>query len=405
MSFQQARPASPNSQRIRSLADMLNGLQGTINDVSARRTAQQSSLECQVKGLEERLSRMQVAEETKFKLAQEQIGKLIEGVETERLGREILEERRAKEVKLLESSFQLDLNGIRSARRDGEAELDRAMNEFAHGVREEVGREAAARGEALEDHLSTVGGEVRRLFEAVENEKESRIEKGGKLEEAIEDELSKVRESLDEERRIREHQEGTTMKNLQELCLTITAELNAEREERQRVEDQLLHLLEETCNRVEAMFAPLVSEYPGLSLQMEREAIRDVSRGRARNAMQQQKQHNLMSSVQGGASGIAPQDSRQIAAPPPSSGPTQPFGYPGTGRADHYTAVGQQSAQGGAPAAGAVQLQQQEGGYFQPSPSGGYSVSVTAQVRSPGQAQVRPPPGDSRQAPHLGGGY
>ena len=55
--------------------------------------------------LEEKISRQAISEETKFKLLKDQITKLQEGLATERIAREILDERKQKEAKLVENNI------------------------------------------------------------------------------------------------------------------------------------------------------------------------------------------------------------------------------------------------------------------------------------------------------------
>ena len=70
--------------------------------------------------LEEKISRQAISEETKFKLLKDQITKLQEGLATERIAREILDERKQKEAKLVENNIQLDLNVEKQTRKEAE---------------------------------------------------------------------------------------------------------------------------------------------------------------------------------------------------------------------------------------------------------------------------------------------
>merc|ERR1711881_778648 len=88
-----------------------------------------------------KLSRNQMAEETKFKLLKDQITKLQEGLATERIAREILDERKAKELKLVENNVQLDLNVEKQNRKDNETKIQKHIDEKVFALRLDLAKE------------------------------------------------------------------------------------------------------------------------------------------------------------------------------------------------------------------------------------------------------------------------
>ncbi len=138
------RDLSPSKHRIKALSEKLNSMQVGLEHEKAART---HSLEARLKALDEKVQRtcnkkkniieffhfywllntnknnnLALAEETKFKLLKDQVSKLHDALSNERTARELLDERKTKELKLLESSVTLDLNVERQGRKDRYAE-------------------------------------------------------------------------------------------------------------------------------------------------------------------------------------------------------------------------------------------------------------------------------------------
>merc|ERR1719169_306694 len=103
------------------------------------------SLEYKIRLLDEKLARAQVADETKFKLMADQLRQWGESLQTERIAREMLSERKTKEAKLLESQVKMDLTVLQQARRDEELRKSQEIDERIDQMRVELRKEALAR--------------------------------------------------------------------------------------------------------------------------------------------------------------------------------------------------------------------------------------------------------------------
>merc|ERR1712230_332215 len=94
---------SPNRIRVRQLSDKLCQLQDELDNV---KQARGEAVELKLKVLDDKLIRAQVSEEEKMKPLHDNVATLTEGLYAERLAREVMDERKTKEIflKLLEET-------------------------------------------------------------------------------------------------------------------------------------------------------------------------------------------------------------------------------------------------------------------------------------------------------------
>merc|ERR1712205_29761 len=112
--------ASPNKVRVRQLSDRLGVLR---DELEGEKQARNDAVELKLRVLDDKLLRAQISEEDKLKPLHEQITKLQEGLAAERLSREVMDERKTKEIKSVESSISLDLTVEKRARKDLESKI------------------------------------------------------------------------------------------------------------------------------------------------------------------------------------------------------------------------------------------------------------------------------------------
>merc|ERR1711934_811571 len=112
--------ASPNKLRVRQLSDRLGVLQ---EELEGEKQARNDAVELKLRVLDDKLLRAQISEEDKLKPLHEQITKLQEELAAERLSREVMDERRSKDIKSVEQSCQLDLTVEKRGRKDLESKI------------------------------------------------------------------------------------------------------------------------------------------------------------------------------------------------------------------------------------------------------------------------------------------
>merc|ERR1712166_696230 len=104
-----------NQLRVQQLSNKLTSLQ---DELEQEKQARNDAVELKLKVLDDKLLRAQVSEEDKLRPLHEQITSLQQELAAERLSREVMDERKTKEIKAVESSISLDLTVEKRARKD-----------------------------------------------------------------------------------------------------------------------------------------------------------------------------------------------------------------------------------------------------------------------------------------------
>merc|ERR550514_2691619 len=87
--------------------------------------------------IDQRVSTALQAEEGKLRMLSDELQKLLEGLAAMRVAQEIQDERRGKELKMLESNLALDLSAAREARQDAEGRAEQLCEQQIMELREE----------------------------------------------------------------------------------------------------------------------------------------------------------------------------------------------------------------------------------------------------------------------------
>ncbi len=83
--------------------------------------------------------------------------------------RELIDEKKAKEIKLIENNLQIDLNVEKQHRREAEAKLTKLLDErLLYTLRLDLAKEKKVREEAQEGTQGMFGEQMRRLQERME---------------------------------------------------------------------------------------------------------------------------------------------------------------------------------------------------------------------------------------------
>jgi len=216
--------------------------------------------------LDQRVTHATQAEESKLRMLGDQTQRLTEGLEAMKVAREIHEERRVKEVRMVENSLQLDLQSARQARKEIESRAEELAVARLAELAEELRRERLSHETVQEEYTREISEEVRRLNGIVEDQHNSRVEYGERIVASLEGEFQKVQETVQDEERRRLEAEGTMLRMVEDMCSGMRGEIQQERSEREAVQGKLLGLLEDTCNRIETSFSPGRGPMPGFTM-------------------------------------------------------------------------------------------------------------------------------------------
>ena len=140
--------------RIEQLAGRLSALHVEAEKEGADR---RSAIESRLKTLDERLTRSQLAEDTKQRQLQDQLAHVQEQLASERASRELLDERKSKELQLAESNAALELAEERQARAELEERLGREVDERFLQAAPQDRHNSPSKTRAADRHENRVG--------------------------------------------------------------------------------------------------------------------------------------------------------------------------------------------------------------------------------------------------------
>lgn len=92
------------------------------------------------------------------------------------MSRDLLDERKSKEVKLCENNIQIELNVERQNRRESEAKITKMIDERLYGLKLDLAKEKKIREEAEDRYYRTFGEQINRLSDEIELENKLREE-------------------------------------------------------------------------------------------------------------------------------------------------------------------------------------------------------------------------------------
>lgn len=239
---------SPSKVRIKQLTERLLGLQSGLE---GDRQAKFEAFNSRFKSIETRLDTAGVNSDNKYKLLRDQLNRVAEGLGQERHMRETLDERKAKELKLVENNLRIDLNLLKQARKDTEGKVLKILDEKLYSIKVELLKEKKLREEFETAQEQQLEETLERLLNFSDTEAVAREESCGRLSEALDEETGKLEQEIELEKKVREETGSTMMQMLKDMQDRLLAEVRTEREERVSTEATLLKLLEDTCVRVE----------------------------------------------------------------------------------------------------------------------------------------------------------
>eukprot|EP00929_Paragymnodinium_shiwhaense_P016376 TRINITY_DN124690_c0_g1_i1.p1 TRINITY_DN124690_c0_g1~~TRINITY_DN124690_c0_g1_i1.p1 ORF type:complete len:291 (+),score=93.99 TRINITY_DN124690_c0_g1_i1:72-944(+) len=213
-----------------------------------------AEMEQMVGAIDQRVTHVAQAEDARVRMLADQAQRLHEGLQAMRVAREIHEERRSKEVRMIESNVMLDLNNARQARADIEQRSEVIAQQRVEEHRQELLRQRQQHQEGVDNFTRELGDELRRISAILDEQRASRLEYGERIAQSLEVEFQKVNEAVLAEQGLRYEAEGTMLRMVEDVCSRLRGEISQERLEREAVQAKLLGLLEDTCNRIECSF-------------------------------------------------------------------------------------------------------------------------------------------------------
>jgi len=216
-----------------------------------------SEMEKRVALLEQRIGQITEGEGSRIQTLCEQAKRLQEGLHALRVSEEIQDERRQKELKVVESSMLSDLQKAASERQQAEQKHEESISSRLDECRVELLKEQSQRETVHDDCGREVGEEVQRLQALLEKQTALRLEYGEQIVAHLEAEFRKVQDAIVSEQQLRFEAEGMMLRMVEDVCGRLQAEIQQERSQREAVQNKLLSLLEDTCSQIENSFSHL----------------------------------------------------------------------------------------------------------------------------------------------------
>mmetsp|Transcript_21702 Transcript_21702/g.39612 ORF Transcript_21702/g.39612 Transcript_21702/m.39612 type:complete len:251 (-) Transcript_21702:1719-2471(-) len=239
---------SPSKVRIKQLTDRLLGLQSGLE---GERQAKFEAFNARFKSIETRLDTSGVNSDNKYKLLRDQLNRVSEGLTQERHMRETLDERKGKELKLVENNLRIDLNLLKQARKDTEGKVLKVLDEKLYAIKVDLLKEKKLREEFESAQEQQLEETLERLLTFSDSEAVAREDSCSRISEVLVEETGKLENQLELDKKVREESISTMMQMLKDMQDRLLTEVKTEREERISTEATLLKLLEDTCVRVE----------------------------------------------------------------------------------------------------------------------------------------------------------
>ncbi|CAD8067546.1 unnamed protein product [Paramecium primaurelia] len=243
------RALSPSRAKISQLSEKLSNLQHQVDEDQAFK---KETFENRVKLLEDKATKQSQADDSKFKLLREQLQKIEEGAQNEKIIRETGDEKlRSKDLKLLEGFLGKELQNEKINRKDYEVKIIKNTDEKVYSLKLDLARQKKYREETEEKNSQEIGDRVLQLQEEVEEERRQREEQNQNTIKKLGDSILKLQEILTNEKKQRESAQGQMFRMLDEMNNYLNHELQNEKNEREATEESLINLIDQTCNRVE----------------------------------------------------------------------------------------------------------------------------------------------------------
>lgn len=241
-------PESKNKTRLKELTGKVSAFQANVTET---REQQKDSLEMRLDLLDEKVARSLMAETTKFNLLKEQIDRIQEALSAERAAREVLDERKTKELRLFETNINIELNNERNIRTESENMMFDDINNSCDDLANHMVTNSQDHANKMADFRNAFLGRTKALIDKIDaecTERESRIRD---ITSKLDTEFSSLTRKTVDLRRTREESGKTLKREILQISTDIAAEIDAERAERESVEETLLVMLEETCRKVD----------------------------------------------------------------------------------------------------------------------------------------------------------
>lgn len=251
----QRRPRSGYNERVspgRYKISQLSEKQNNLDTLEDNKNSKRHAFENRQKELDDRIRKSHQNDEATFKLFKEQILKLQEALSSQKVARELLDDKKAAELKMLDTNINLDINVERQERKEAESEINKMFEDKMGRQRLEMNQENKNREIVESNTTSTLTDQISIIQGELFAERKNREETYDKIIKKLGNDVLRVNDVLNNEKKTREESHSGLLKMLEEMHSGLHYQINTEKRQRDETQDFLLRLLEETTARVES---------------------------------------------------------------------------------------------------------------------------------------------------------
>ena len=189
----------------------------------------------------------------KFKLIKENIKALSNYFEEEKLKEEHRLEKKMNYIKIFENKINERFEEERAKREDMEFRIFGLINNKFNILFNEVNNESRNRNSCVENlklYLDAQNKDNPDLKQALNKEKNSRIDNDNEVNEKINQELNNMENIIQDEKNVREQSEQAMLETLKTMINKTKSDLKKEKKNRKNAEDNILSLIEDTINKI-----------------------------------------------------------------------------------------------------------------------------------------------------------
>ena len=189
----------------------------------------------------------------KFKLIKENIKALSNYFEEEKLKEEHRLEKKMNYIKIFENKINERFEEERAKREDMEFRIFGLINNKFNILFNEVNNESRNRNSCVENlklYLDAQNKDNPDLKQALNKEKNSRIDNDNEVNEKISQELNNMENIIQDEKNVREQSEQAMLETWKTMINKTKSDLKKEKKNRKNAEDNILSLIEDTINKI-----------------------------------------------------------------------------------------------------------------------------------------------------------
>ncbi|QDZ23448.1 hypothetical protein HOP50_10g59870 [Chloropicon primus] len=224
------------------------------NLVEERKGKREEVLKTKIKQLEEKVTRYGEVSIERGNALRDEVKKLEEDLGTCKVKREVLAERKEKELQLVDDNSVADLNSERETRKESHRQLVRFIEEKAQILRASLVTERIAREESGDHGIHQVRQEILRLTDRVDQELVKVEQQEANVSRKLNDESERLQALIQNEREKRERMQNSMLQILEDLSVKHHLAIKNEKKEREATEELLLKVLESSLNTIERGF-------------------------------------------------------------------------------------------------------------------------------------------------------